>query len=246
VIPSFGCQVVRSYNVDVDSALPIVLLPGMDGTGVLFGEFAAQSPEGFRPIVVALPRSGSYDELTESAASAIASDGRFVIVAESFSGPIGIRLAVRFASRVAGLVLVNTLVVPPRPRALRVLPWSYIFAFPPLRCVVRALLVGQSASEQSVDRVHSVIARTDADTVSIRIRSVPAVNEIDNLARLQWPVLLLRGTRDRLVSKRSAEVIARHARRLTTCDVVGPHLRLQCQPAKAWRAIEDFVRQNFY
>ncbi len=229
----------------MDTALPIVLLPGMDGTGSLFDDFIAQSPADFQAVVVTLPRSGSYDELVESAADAIPTDGRFVIIAESFSGPIGIRLALRFADRVAGLVLVNSFVVPPRPRALSLLPWSFIFAVPPPRFVVRALLVDGDASEQCIDRVRTAIARTGADTMTARLRSVLAVNEVGNLARLRCPVLLLRATGDRLVSSRSAEVIARHTRHCKTCDIAGPHLLLQCQTAESWRAIEGFVRQNF-
>jgi len=237
--------VICSYNADVDTALPIVLLPGMDGTGILFDDFITQSPADFRAVVVTLPRSGSYDELVESAADAIPPDGRFVIVAESFSGPIGIRLALRFADRVAGLVLVNSFAVPPRPRALSMLPWSFILAVPLPRFVVRVLLVDEGTSEQFIDRVRTAIARTGADTMTARLRSVLAVNEVGNLARLRCPVLLLRATRDRLVSSRSAEVIARHTRHSKTCDIVGPHLLLQCQPAESWRAIEGFVRQSF-
>jgi pimeloyl-ACP methyl ester carboxylesterase len=244
VTTSWGCAVICSYNADVDTALPIVLLPGMDGTGILFDDFITQSPADFRAVVVTLPRCGSYDELVESAADAIPPDGRFVIVAESFSGPIGIRLALRFVGRVAGLVLVNSFVVPPRPRALRTLPWFFIFSVPPPRFVVRALLV-EGASEQLIERVRSAIARTGADTMTARLRSVLAVNEVGNLAQLRCPMLLLRATRDRLVSSRSAEVIARYARHSKTCDIVGPHLLLQCQPAESWRAIEGFVRQSF-
>jgi len=216
----------------------------MDGTGSLFDDFIAQSPADFRAVVVTLPRSGSYDELVESAADAIPTDGRFVIVAESFSGPIGIRLALRFGDRVAGLVLVNSFAVPPRPRALSLLLWSFIFAVPPPRFVIRALLVGGDASEQCTDRVRTAIARTGADTMTARLRSVLAVNEVGNLVRLRCPVLLLRATRDRLVSSRSAEVIARHTRHSKTCDIAGPHLLLQCQPVESWRAIEGFVHQN--
>ena len=236
---------ICSYNAQVDTALPFVLLPGMDGTGLLFDDFIAQSPTAFRAVVVAFPRSASYDELVESAVDAIPPDGRFLIVAESFSGPIGIRLALRFADRVAGLVLVNTFVVPPRPPALHVLPWSLIFAVPPPRFVVRALLLDKGASKQFIDRVRSAIARTGADIMTARLRSVLAVNEVGNLTRLRCPVLLLRATGDRLVSNQSADVIARYAPHSKICDIPGPHLLLQCRPAEAWRVIEDFVYRTY-
>lgn len=228
--------------MSVAPSVPVVLLPGMDGSGTLFEEFAAKAPPHFRPVVVPLPNSASYDELTESVARKLPPEGPFVIVAESFSGPIAIRLAVRYADRASGLVLVNTFAAPPRLPALRALPWSYVFAVPPPRWVVRALLAGRHASSELVDRVRSAIKATDATTLSGRLRALLSVNEIGNLERIRCPVLLLRGTQDRLVTSRSAEIFLRHRRHIESCEIVGPHLLLQTRPEEAWRAIEEFLQ----
>jgi len=216
----------------------------MDGTGILFDRFAVRSPARYRPLLVPLPNRVSYPELTEAVSAALPTEGPFVIIAESFSGPIGVRLAARYAGRVVGLVLVNTFVVPPRSRAFRWVPWSYVFAFPPPRLVVRALLAGKNAPDQFVSEVCSAIAQTDARTMHARLRSILTVNEVENLERLPCPVLLLRGTRDRLVTRRSAEVIVRHARHSSTQALIAPHLLLQTQPDEAWRAIDCFIRDH--
>jgi pimeloyl-ACP methyl ester carboxylesterase len=213
----------------------------MDGTGLLFDDFVAQSPAQFRPVVVPLPNRGEYDELTELIAATMPSDGPFLVVAESFSGPIGIRLAARFPDRVVGLVLVNTFVAPPRPRWLRWLPWRLIFAVPVPRRVIRVFLTEKTTPDQAANRVRSAIAQTKVSVMSARLRSILSINEIENLAHVRSPVLLLHGTLDRLVPAESAKKITRWARSVTVREVVAPHLLLQCRPAEAWREIEDFV-----
>jgi pimeloyl-ACP methyl ester carboxylesterase len=174
----------------------------MDGTGLLFDEFVAQSPAIFRPVVLPLPNRGEYDELTELIATTMPSDGPFLVVAESFSGPIGIRLAGRFPDRVVGLVLVNSFVVPPRPRWLRWLPWRLIFTLPLPRRVIRMFLVDKTTPDLVVDRIRLAIARTDVSTMSARLCSILSLNETQNLALVRSPVLLLHGTVDRLHSSR--------------------------------------------
>jgi pimeloyl-ACP methyl ester carboxylesterase len=221
--------------------LSVVLLPGMDGTGLLFDEFVTQSPAQFRPVVMPLPNRAEYGELTELIAATIPSRRPFLVVAESFSGPIGIRLAGRFPDCVVGLVLVNSFIVPPRPRWLRWLPWKLILALPLPRCVVRTVLAYKTTPARVVDEVRSAIARTDGAVMSARLRSILSVNEIENLALVRSPMLLLQGTLDRLVPRECAEKIVRHAPGIIIREIVGPHLLLQCRPTEAWGEIEDFV-----
>lgn len=218
--------------------LPIVLLPGMDGTGALFRDFVAMSPPDFRPLAVPLPAQASYDELTASIAELLPRDDSFAIIAESFSGPIGIRLAERFGDRVLALVLVNSFCTPPRSPIFRFLPWKYIFAVPPPRWVVRWLLVGKQASDRMVDDVRSAVAATDRAVMAARVRAVLTVNEIDTLGRLQCPVLLLRGTEDALVTSRIGQI--------ETTDIPAPHVLLHVRPREAWSAIEAFLRRSHH
>jgi len=77
------------------SMVTLVLLPGMDGTGELFSKFIETLAPGTESIVVRYPTTGAlgYAELERIARSKLPTDRPFVILAESFSGPIGILLA---------------------------------------------------------------------------------------------------------------------------------------------------------
>jgi len=214
----------------------------MDGTGLLFASFVSKAPCDIRPIVVPLTASGSYAELRASITDSMPQTGSFTIVAESFSGPLAIQLAVACADRIDALVLVNTFVLPPRSAAFRVLPWSLILAVPPPRWVVRALLTGTDAAPQLVDSVRAAIAQTGGVIRAARMRSIFAVNEVANLKRLRCPLLYLRGTDDHLVTKRSGDVIVKNNPNVRRQDIAAPHLLLQTSPEEAWKAIERFLR----
>jgi pimeloyl-ACP methyl ester carboxylesterase len=87
----------------------IVLLPGMDGTGELLRPLAEQLSTHRLVQLVSYPvdRSLSYEELVPYVRERLPGD-RFVILGESFSGPIAIETAAT-ESRTAGLILASAL-----------------------------------------------------------------------------------------------------------------------------------------
>ena len=123
------------------------MLPGIDGSGDLFREFAAIAPSSATPLVTPLPAIGLYAELFKELAVTLPESGKFAILAESFSGPLAIRLAVLFAPRVVSLVLCNTFATSPRHHALRMIPWRLVFSFPPPAGIIRGLLLDSAAPQ---------------------------------------------------------------------------------------------------
>lgn len=95
----------------------LVLLPGMDGTGELFAPFIAALGGEFDVRVVRYPgdHRGGYEELEAIARSAIPEDRPYVLLAESFSGPIAISIAASGPKQLRGLVLCCTFARNPRP-----------------------------------------------------------------------------------------------------------------------------------
>jgi len=83
--------------------LTLVLLPGMDGTGLLFEGFVSALGRELEVRVIAYPSTGAlgYAELESHVREALPTRGEYVVLGESFSGPIAISIA---APRPAGLV----------------------------------------------------------------------------------------------------------------------------------------------
>lgn len=217
-----------------------VLLPGLDGTGALFDDFARAAPATVRPEVVALPQEPlGYAELAERLAPRLQLAPDTILVAESFSGPLAILLAERH--QIAALVLCNTFVAPPRPRALAAL-LAQLAHLPLPAAVVRWLLVGTDAPDVLVERVRAVVASVPPAVLAARVSSVSSVNVADVLARCATPLVYIRGTKDRLVPEASVQAVVRAAAvPVAVVRIPGPHLLLQAAPEAAWRAIDEAV-----
>lgn len=122
------------------SSLTYLLLPGLHGTAELFEPFCSAAPKGTRLIPVAYPpNEASFDTLEHYARKELTD--RCVVVAESFSGPIGVRIA--DDKRVQALILCNSFISNPHSPLLRYLSVAPLFAFPFPAFVIRMLLSGR-------------------------------------------------------------------------------------------------------
>ena len=103
--------------------LRLVLLPGMDGTGELFADFLTALPSWIVPEVIRYPtdRNLSYAQLQAELRPVLSRSGPFVLLAESFSSPLAVRLAADAPSGLRGLVLCAGFVCPPVARSFA--PW---------------------------------------------------------------------------------------------------------------------------
>src|ERR1700758_5078266 len=97
--------------------IPLVLLPGMDGTGIFFEDFAAAIQQDFRPVVVRYPNDPSlgYAGLEPIVRAALPHDEPYLILGESFSGPIAISIAASNPAGLLGLILCVTFARNPHP-----------------------------------------------------------------------------------------------------------------------------------
>src|ERR1700747_688914 len=97
--------------------ITLALLPGMDGTGVFFDDFVTALGSEFKPVVVAYPNAPSlgYSELETLARAALPRDEPFLLLGESFSGPIAISVAASNSRGLLGLILCCTFARNPHP-----------------------------------------------------------------------------------------------------------------------------------
>lgn len=206
----------------------------MDGTGRLFDRFRAVA--GPRARVVAWPsdRVLGYDALVDYAWERLPS-GPFALVAESFSGPIGVALAARRPPGLERLGLVATFVRNPTliPAMLGALALP---VHPPAWVVRRLLLQGEDDPELLAD-VMAAIRSVDPRVMAARAAAVLGVDATADLARCPVPVTYLRATRDPLVGPRSAEEVRAALPSADIRVIEGCHLLLQTRPRGALAAL---------
>ena len=112
-------------------SVSLVLLPGLDGTGRLFDPLIRHLPEWIHPVVVSYPKDQSYgyQDLMKIVTRSLPEDTDFVILGESFSGPLSIMIARQRPKRLIGLILCATFVKNP----FRFLPsWAGYFSVSPI------------------------------------------------------------------------------------------------------------------
>jgi pimeloyl-ACP methyl ester carboxylesterase len=103
----------------MSSSIPtLVLLPGLDGTGDFFQPLLESLGDRVRCRVVRYPVEGGLDYAAckALARAALPAEGPYVLLGESFSGPIAIALAAEAPKGLAGIILCVTFAVNPRPR----------------------------------------------------------------------------------------------------------------------------------
>lgn len=220
----------------------IVLLPGMDGTGELLGTLVDQlsTHRPVRLIGYPVDRSLGYDQLISYVRERVPND-RFVILGESFSGPIAIEIAAT-DSRVVGLILASSFARHPLPTQLaaftRLLDLRWI---PP--SLVAASLMGSAATPKLSAHLRQILATLPRETVRARAQDVLRVDKRRRLREIKCPVLCLHGRLDRLVGKRHVDeiVAAQPACRVRWLDA--PHMLLATHADVAASAIEDFCER---
>jgi len=222
--------------------LLLVMLPGMDGTGLMFEPFV-RALAGFEAQVVRYPPElTSYADCAAFARRQLPADRPFLLLGESFSGPVAIALAAERPKGLAGLILCSSFARNPRPEWLWLRPLLRLL--PPLQLplpFLRRLLLGKDASAELVRLTTAMLPHFPTAAMKGRTLAVAAVDHTALLGRIPVPMLALCATRDRLVPKRATAWIQAHRSQLDISTLQGPHWLLQTRPEACLRAIQAFV-----
>ncbi len=222
----------------------LVLLPGMDGTAEPRAEFVAALGATIEHQVVSYPADPAlgYAELETLARAALPVDRPYVLLGESFSGPIAISIAASCPPQLVGLVLCATFARSPHPvlGSLRWLLPVVPFELAPVR-LVSAFLLGRFASAHLRDALEATLAEVSMATLKARTDAVLRIDVRPALSKIRVPVLYLRATQDRLVPRRCADAIAEAAAQARIIDIEAPHTMLQIAPAAAAAAVRAFI-----
>jgi pimeloyl-[acyl-carrier protein] methyl ester esterase len=230
------------------AAVKLVLLPGLDGTGVLFRPLLKALPPDITPIIVSYPgdQALGYSELLPFVLTALPQDAPFVLLGESFGGPLALLVA---ASRPAGLqavILCATFVSCP----YRFIPgWTARLVHPlmfhvfPQFSRLKARLARISNPELQA-LLTEALSRVSAHVLAHRIREVIQVNVTTELEKISLPILYIQGERDFIVPGWNLRLILDLKPSVQLARIPAPHMVLQTQPAMAAGTIAGFVREH--
>ncbi len=210
-----------------------VVLPGLDGAGSLRQDFADALLPRLQPVLLSYPtdRILGYGSLEDLVRKQLPSDEAYVLIAESFSGPLACRLAASQPPGLKALILFASFARSPLPLLY---PFRSLARIAPVQDVPGVVLswwlLGLWANGKRVSELRSAIANVEAAVLRARVREVLAVDVMSMLALIRCPVLGIRGSADRLIRAQSHMLIGSMIGDYTEAVVEGPHALLQAVP----------------
>jgi pimeloyl-ACP methyl ester carboxylesterase len=223
----------------------LVVLPGLDGTATLHSEFSALAGRIFASVrVVAYPDDIALDyALIEKLARKALPAGPFVLLGESFSGPVALAIAANPPPGLIGLVLSTSFA----DSALPILsPIAPLVRFLPTRIAPISFLswwlLGRWSTPELEESLRRALSAVSPSILAFRASITLRPPTID-MAKISVPTLYLRATEDRLLGPRAGEHIRSILPRCTLVDIAGPHLLLQAAPDSCVRTIDQFVQR---
>ncbi|WP_223165004.1 alpha/beta fold hydrolase [Massilia frigida] len=224
--------------------LTLVLLPGMDGSGDLFAGFIAALGDQLEAIVISYPPALAlgYAGLTEHARAQLPFDRPFVLIGESFSGPVAIALAASRPPGLVGLVLCCTFARTPRPLLAPLRPLVSVLPMSSsLTPLIAPFLLGFDAPLALRRALRRALDQVPPARLRGRLREVMAVDYTARARSIAVPVLYLQATRDWIVPAAAARLLASLCPDWRLVALRGPHLLLQSVPEQAATTINYFV-----
>jgi len=220
----------------------LLLLPGMDGTSRLFEPLIAALPPQLKAVTVAYPsdKSFGYEELLPIVENAVPS-GPFVVVGESFSGPLAVMLSARHPPGLCGIVLCASFVQSPLklPERLRMSVRPWIFSLQPL-WILSWILLGSYSFGHLGAMARSVVRSISPAALAARTRAVLGVDVTNELRACKVPIFYLQANRDLVVRTNCWELVKSVRPDAKVEMLAGPHLILQTAPTAAAAALEAF------
>ena len=222
----------------------VVMLPGLDGTGLLFGPALRACPNEFEAVVEALPALEplDYQALAERVTPALPVHEPFILLGESFSGPLALEVAARRPVGLLGVVLVATFVTPPKPGWVSLLPWKLIFRFSPPQFLVQHFFLGRCRTEELQGILQRLPELVAPEVMASRVEAVSSVDARGVLSSCPVPILYLQASQDRLVPDRALAEVLRVRPEVEHRRIDSPHFVFQVAPDEAWGHILTFLR----
>jgi pimeloyl-[acyl-carrier protein] methyl ester esterase len=239
---------------NIEGNLHLIFLPGLHGTSELFDHLVEQlklQVGSFQSTLISYPtdRKQSYKKLfkwlcTELALDQNSSDRKTVIIAESFSTPLALRLADKFPQQINALVIGGGFCSSPANPAFSLFPLRLLFMLVPPPSAVRHFLTGPESSSELVDKVRATIKNVSSKILSQRIRSVLTLEEEKTPIAPDTPILLLQAEHDAIISWETQNQLEQHLPHAQSHWLNSPHLIMQVHPEICASSIAEFLDQT--
>lgn len=214
----------------------IIVLPGLDGTARLLDNFCRELAHDTE-VINYPPNAATYMELDALVQERLPFDEDYILIAESFSGPIAIKLAAQKPSGLLGVVFVATFAKRPRatPHVL-----TFVLNLLPVKSrlltwAAQPILMGCWRNAEFTQKFRAALIDLPKSVLANRVNEVLRVDVTQHLANLEIPSLYLKPNQDRLVPMSASAPFPE----VQSLD--GPHFILQARPEESAKIIRRFL-----
>ncbi len=185
-----------------------LLLPGTDGTGVFFADLAQHLKSYAEVRILTYPRDQplDYDSLCQYLRPQLPTDAEYILIAESFAGPLAILLAHTAQKKPSKIILAASFFKAPwafPPLILRLVS-SAVGAIRPPEWLIQRLLLSPRNRHLS-KQIAETITLIEPVVLKSRLNAALTCNLTPIVKMLDSPILYIRGQHDRLIPKACAE-----------------------------------------
>jgi len=227
----------------------LILLPGMDGTGIMFDPLLKALPSGIQVKVIAYPcdTALSYKELVLYVQDRLPENKDFVLLAESFSGPIAYEIARQMAKEnnehLKRVIFVASFIGLPNRllRLVKILPLNFLFSgiIPDF---ILKILIGDFKNKYALELLKNSLDKVSPDILSYRIKEMSGL-PINIQGRINKSVYI-QAISDRLVSSGNSDIIKNISTKFRLYRVEGSHFICQVNPEKCALIIEHEINDS--
>jgi pimeloyl-[acyl-carrier protein] methyl ester esterase len=226
-------------------AISLVILPGLDGTGLLLSSLGSALSADMKVAVIEYPVDVAlgYDQLADYVMQRLP-HGDFVLIGESFSGPLALRIAAQTPPGIKGVVLGASFARLDWPFKKLLSAVAGIVSPRAVPTVALAfVLLGGWADSKNIKMLRAALAKVKPEVLRARAREALAVDIVGETEKVKPPILFLQASHDRLVPRAAATAVAQIACELRIETMEAPHFLFQVAPVACASAIRRFCSQ---
>ena len=223
--------------------MKVVLLPGLDGSGKLFKPFIDALPNDIDCLVISYPPYSklSYAALAEFVIGQLPNE-KFILIGESFSGPIVYQIALSKPKHLESVIFVATFLDSPIHFLMnisRFLPINIILKMPIPDFIVKSVLFEEGTDRQITGLFKQVMKQVSTEVLSFRIQEIGKLPKNHQVCKVR--ATYIQATRDNLVPKRCVEAFKKVFDDINVFQIEGPHFILQSNPIACVEIVENEI-----
>lgn len=218
----------------------LVLLPGLDGTGMLFEPLLEALPSHIKTKVVRYSSelSQSYAELEKYVITELP-DEDYILLGESFSGRIAYNIASRNPENLVSVIFVASFIDSP----CKIL--NILLSVAPLKILLRKRvpnvvakwLLGRKIEKDKIELLRNALSSVRPEVLKYRIKAVCGMSP--PTVSCESKAIYILPTNDYLVPKGAERKIKTMCKKMRTHTVSGTHFILQSNPEACAKIIAN-------